>query len=1177
MKGKFSTTVVFFISLFSLNTTAQGVYLKDIKHLGISCILLGNDKIGVVVPNSHDGKSPQNLLPLAPVQAIRFTDGSFSDPELNFLEGASDVRECSVYPFTTDGYGGKEIPVKKRTLSIIKQTSSEISIAIQYTFSKPENKGTHDSKGQQGYYTCTLTLKAGEPLVMIEEETDVNFSYRFEAGRNMFQQARYRGRYSNSVEEGYMLVNGQKQIYKNENEFPGREAIVDLPYDTPIESCKPYHHYPAIAQWNIWPTGTGWYWQLHSAAGGALTPTVGIFHGKASRLTGSSCAQVNFFTRSDNRAAGVRINILRTNPARYYSRLIRFQWGIYLGAKQADILPPDQASPILKWFNRKSGLAEKIVQFEKQPPIAAAEFEWGAFYQDKNAVQQMIQKTRSDAAFTRLLSEQDNNNTSLFNAWSGNACSAAKIFHTLKTHYETFKELAINGQGIYSFSITKKFTGECREKEITTDDGSYLRASDWFRRDVLVAGALMAAAKAGAVTLTNAQKDSLKMFSGVYARVLWDDDFVPMAYPQKETEATTTLDHGVNYGQINMYVTYQSGRDFFALLYRNDPNFKTRYEGTLNRCKKTIGEIINEYGASTASPHYTEPTLESLILLLLQLKQQGINLFETEPRLAAFARFYLNLLTPPSVRFAGNRKLTSFGDGSEESAALFGLLATGFRSSKAGVNELSDDLDRAYRNGPMRSLPKAGIMTLVYDYSKPEANRPYTSLKNISVPGYLSHFRSQVNTPLETAIWLLNGNYYYDHRGDDDGELSMYALRAPLSLSRSSFYDPYANAATTRSMVIPYKDFTGWSSSQQPISYGNQFKRTWNQSELTRYTGFNYTGYASATMGKKDTWQRELIFFQSSEQYPLIIIRDILNNREPHIWSMPFFSEGNIQLPGRTMVNTAPPGNCVIKNQLPDAALVNGKTEWPLQSGWNRFSFTGQEWRNYDPQKNVNGIDWWLYSYNHKNETKASFTEWTNFYIPGPEMQEFEKTHPHKFNKACIEKNPSIHYRETQQLLRLKGSEHFLNIIMPFRKGEAPLQCDVQPSGENGFTIIRTINNVKETIEVTAGGITLYSAQKTIISSFGAAAVSNNAAQISLSGGVAELVLDAGNKMSITAPLNSGNRVIALPPGNWKMQEPPLNVSVALSGNKLTLLTGKDNGNISHTSGEMATVVLIRK
>jgi hypothetical protein len=330
-------------------------------------------------------------------------------------------------------------------------------------------------------------------------------------------------------------------------------------------------------------------------------------------------------------------------------------------------------------------------------------------------------------------------------------------------------------------------------------------------------------------------------------------------------------------------------------------------------------------------------------------------------------------------------------------------------------------------------------------------------------------------------------------------------------------------------------------------------------------------------MGKQNKWQRELVFFQSSEQYPLIIIRDMVNNREPNIWSMPFFSEGSIQLPGKTMVNTAPPGNCVIKNQLPDAALVNGKTEWPLQNGWNRFSFTGQEWRNYDPQKNVNGIDWWLYSYNHKNETKASFTEWTNFYIPGPEMQEFERTHPYKFNKACIEKNPSIHYRETQQILRLKGNDRFLNIIMPFRKGAAPVQCDVQQSGENGFTIVRTINNVKETIEVTSGGIAMYSPQKTIISSFGVATVSNDAAQMSVSGGVAELVMEGGNKMNITAPLNSGNRVIILPPGNWKMQEPPLNVSVALSGNKLTLLTGKDNGNISHASGEMITVVLTKK
>ncbi|MBL7726609.1 MAG: hypothetical protein JNM68_02940, partial [Dinghuibacter sp.] len=730
--------LLFFLLLVNEART-QGVYVKDIQHNGIPCVLLANEKTGIVVPKAADAKTPRNQLLLAPIQAIRLPNGSLTGTEPVMLEPASDVRECSAYPFFTDGYGGKEMPVKSRTLAVNKTSATEITMVIRYDIAKPDNKATRDKRNDKGYYTCTISLKAGEPVVMIEDETDWNFSYKLETGRNLFNQARYRGRYSSSLEEGYMLVNGKKEVYKNETEYPGHEAITDLPFDAPLASCAPYRHYQAISQWNLWPTGTGWYWQWYHTQGNAQSPVVGLFHGRASRLLGASCVQVNLFTRSDNRAAGIRININRTNPSRYYSRKVRVQWGIFTGVKGTDLVASNESSPLLKWFNRKSGIAEKFSVYEKKQLSVAPEMEWGAFYQDKNAVQQMVQKARKDPAFVRLLSEQDVQHKLLFEAWAGNACSLAKLYHMLKTHYESFKEMCTNGQGIYAQSRVQKFTGECREKEVVTDDAAYLRASDWFRRDVLLAGGLMAGARAGAFTLSRSQKDSLNMFSAVYAQILWDNDFVPLAYNAKETEDEVNVDHGVNYGQINMLVTFQAGRDFFALLYRNDPQFKSYYNDIIARAKKIMGDVINEHGASTASPHYTQPTLEGLVLLLLQLKQQGSNLFATEPRLHAFARFYLNLLTPPSVRFADNRKLVSFGDGSEESAALFGLLATGFRS---GNEALAADLDAAFCNGPMRSLPKAGVMALVYDYTRATGNKQLSSLGSASIPGYLSHFRT---------------------------------------------------------------------------------------------------------------------------------------------------------------------------------------------------------------------------------------------------------------------------------------------------------------------------------------------------------------------------------------------------------------------------------------------------
>lgn len=1157
------------------NTLAQGVYLKEVKHSGAACLVLGNEKTGIVIPKNPQAGDPPNWLLLAPIQAMRFPDGSVSDNELNFLEAASDVRECSVYPFLTDGYKGRENPVKKRTLTVVKQTATEITVNIKYSFAKAENKGTLDNRGDAGYFSFTATLKSGEPVVMIEEETDYNLGYKFETGRNLFNQARYRGHASNSVESGYMIANGAKVKYDNGVDFPGNEALVDLNYDVLYPSCAPYRNYESIAFWDVWAGNTGWYWQFYNRDGGPQSPCLAIMPGKASRLVGVNCVQVNLFTRKDTRAAGVRVNILRRTPAQFYSKFVRYQWGLYWGNKSADVVPQGQSSAVLKWFNRKAGIAEKLDQYEKTAPPLPPEFEWAAFYQDKSAVQQIIQRSKKEVSVKRMLASQDEGFATVFDAWGGDACSAEKTYNSLKVHYESFKETMINGQGIYGNTYVKKGNTGCNEKDIYTDFSSYIRAADWFRRDVLQGAALMAADKAGIFSLRRTQKDSLKLFAGVYARVLWDDDFAPMTYLRKEKTDLVSLDHGVNYGGENMYVAYRAGRDFFALLYRNDPFFKPLSEGIAQRCRQTINEIITPEGASTASPHYTQPTMEAIVLLLLQLKQQGVNFFEKEPKLKAFAKFYLNLLTPPSVRFAGNRKLTSFGDGSEESAALFGLLSTGFRSTNAELNKLSEDLDEAYRNGPMRILPKSGIMPLVYDYSR-TGSSPISSLSSASYPGYLSHFRSKPNTPAETAIWMLNGNHYNDHRNDDDGELSIYALHAPLSLSRSSLYEPHANAATIRSMVVPLKNFPNWSGNAQPVGYeNNQHKRTWLQSGLNRFADFNHNGFSSITMGRDENkWKRDLLFYHGNEHYPIIIIKDELTSREPQIWSMPFFSEGPIQLPDRTSVTTST-DNCIVKQTLPNAASINGRTEWNLLNGWNQFSFTGQEWRNYDPAKNVNGIDWWLFTYNQDNSMKASFTEWTNFYIPTTEQIEFEKTHPYKFSKTCLDKAPNIRYRETQQVARFKGSGRFMNIIMPFRKGEAPGNVSVKQTGAGQFTITRTVNGIAEAIDVSNDAIVYQSAKKTVITTFGATAVTGASTGISVSGGVGELVWE-GNKVTITVPLNSGNRAITLPSGAWKTTSPPANVSVALSGNKLTVLTGKDNGRISSVGSDMVTVTLTR-
>ena len=78
-------------------------------------------------------------------------------------------------------------------------------------------------------------------------------------------------------------------------------------------------------------------------------------------------------------------------------------------------------------------------------------------------------------------------------------------------------------------------------------------------------------------------------------------------------------------------------------------------------------------------------------------------------------------------------------------------------------------------------------------------------LGSINVPGYHSVERFNFGTPNETALWFINGGFYSPggHRHADDGQVSIYALSAPLAIDwNPNLYYPETGGRIMHNSIV---------------------------------------------------------------------------------------------------------------------------------------------------------------------------------------------------------------------------------------------------------------------------------------------------------------------------------------------------------------------------------------
>jgi hypothetical protein len=918
---------------------------------------------------SYRPDAPRVVLP-APVQGILYRDGRWSGTGPNALVLLANRFVGMHTRFLERG------PLK-------------VVVEVVYAVEHQEYKfgPTVLSPAGRGYYTCTMSVLAGQPSILFEEDTDLEMTWSTDLYPGLHPtNARYRGHHAEKKEYGYE-PDGRALRPRHER-TEDVDAQVDLRYDKPVTPSyrRTETTWRPMAVWDPWAANTGWYWQLFDARAGADSNVVGIFAGPASRAISPGMSGVWIYTlpatKRDAPAAGISVGSYRRGPDGHVYPRSRFQWGLFVGTKGEDLKEPTAVQPINLQMNLHGGFnLNKIRRYTLDFPDPPGGY--GALYMDREAVESLKDKLRQDRSgphgkgIHAYLFAADPRSHPLLDMWADP--TGGKVRDAVAAVSKTATDMLnafVNGAGIYDFRFHYWHGGL-----------EMMRLGMWIDQ-------ILADPRA-----TEAQKREVKAAAVLFANILWDNDFVPM----------DNYD-GINLGTANMPVQQAAYRHFYALLLARHPDMAERARRVEAEVRGTVRRIINEHGAEIGSPHYVGASFEPTLTSLLQVKQLGReDPFKAETRLAKFAEFFMNLLTPPEPRVGGKRAFISVGDSSTEPSELFGLLGTGFRDANA---DLSARLMGAWRaNGRPHSF-FFGTTLLMIDESLPAAD---PGLGDANFPGYYSVLRDGWGTPNETALWFVNGDFYSDHRHDDHGSVVIYALDKPLSIDWGSLGTPRVPGAYMHSGVVLEKAIgRPWDQDSPPLSSGGR----WSNSTQHVFATFKEGAYARASFRAGNTvWMRSVLSIHADAAHPVLVIRDSFAGEgrdEPKVLSLNLMAVGPVETPAGPV--TPEPRRYPVSERQPGVPgeLPSASRPFELAPGVNRLGFTGK----FD-------VDWDVYTIADHAE-QALIGDWAVTPWGG----------------AMTDKE------ERQHILRIRGSGPFTTVILPWRRGARPTGLSVRRDGE---------------------------------------------------------------------------------------------------------------------------------
>lgn len=864
---------------------------------------VSNGLVAIRVPASI----PDLIRPLAPIQGIKYRDGTWTGTGPNYIAG----RLWYEGPSPTD-------PCTRTVVTVREQTAQRVVIDVDYFFEKAPFDWSHVGiflPGGPGFHRTRVTVT--ETDAFVEEHGDVDFGYQFNVNVGLdADQARYRGHHATALKYG-REINGS--VYGSDegwHRYVPMDAVMDLVFDKPYQVSYGTNEgevgwRPPMATWNPWVVDSGWYWQVYNAAAPSTANLFGIYAGPASRLIGCNSCGAGIYNRPGTpNEVGVTVAINRIGPDLSVSTENRFVWGIFVSTKADLPADPQIVPPIGVVWNRVGGLATKMAVYQADfaDPVGG----YGTLYMGREAIGRLKDRVRNDFDEYQRVYNLDPTIRPIIDLWRSD--ELAPVVDHVKQLAADLVACMTTGEGIY----LPRFV--------------YIQGGHEMIRAILFIDQAL-----DRMSLTPADRLSLKRAARLFASVLWDDDFVPFSGA-----------FGGNYGTGNMPIQHQGFRDVYALYLNREPEFTPRASGVVERARSALFAAVNEHGAASGSTNYIGANVAPTFNIMLAIQSVGLEDLFAEPRMAKLGEYFIALNTPPEVRFGGPRKWIAFGDAAEVGSDLVGILASGLRSSNPTI---ASKVHGAWVEQGAVHGGFFGSSLLMIDESAPSAAPSYVDAE---FPGALKVFRGKEGAR-ESALWLIDGTFYRDHRGPDQGHVSIYLLGVPASLGPGSIYYPHIPGALWRSTVQPASEIADW----------------WGQPNLP-YNQGNFWPTSTGQFGRFIEWDRVI-------KMPEVGGRRVVACRDqpgfPYTWNL------------NLMVDqvTPPSGPVILPPEHPLAPVVGslpaGVHRWRLRGLW---SSEGDR-IDYDLWIVAAGpFDWSLGAWKH---------EWHY----GVEMQQFEATNGYPF------------------------------------------------------------------------------------------------------------------------------------------------------------------------------------